>query len=188
MTTSATPARDRILDTAYELFSREGIRAVGIDRIVADAGVAKMSLYRHFASKDDLVLAFLDLRTERWTRDWLQGEIERRGETPRERLLAVFDVFDEWFHREDYSGCPFINALLEVGGNGDRLDQACIQHLETIRALFEDLARGAGATDPNQVAFQVQSIAMGTCVSARRGDLDSARRARPLAEFVLDNG
>jgi AcrR family transcriptional regulator len=109
------PARERILDTAYELFSHNGIRAVGIDRIVAESGVAKMSLYHHFPSKDDLVLAFLELRMERWTRGWLEAEIERRAETPRERLLAVFDVFDEWFHESDFEGCSFILTLMEGG-------------------------------------------------------------------------
>ena len=91
--------RERILDTAYELFSRHGTRAVGVDRIIADAGTAKMTLYRHFASKDELVLAFLAEREERWTRGWLQAEVERRAQQPRERLLAIFDVFGAWFEQ-----------------------------------------------------------------------------------------
>ena len=106
-------ARDRILDTAYDLFSRHGIRAVGVDRIVAESGVAKMSLYRHFPSKDDLVLPFLQEREQRWTKDWLQAEAERRGATAAERMLAIFDVFGEWFVIEDFEGCSFINVLLE---------------------------------------------------------------------------
>src|SRR5258706_5871587 len=89
-------ARERILEAAYELFSRQGIRAVGIDAIVASSGVARMTLYRHFASKDALVLAFLERREERWIKDWLQREVELRAVDPRDRLLAIFDVFDEW--------------------------------------------------------------------------------------------
>src|SRR5919106_6239860 len=86
-------ARERILETAYRLFSRHGVRAVGVDRIVASSGVAKMSLYRHFRSKEELVLAFLQEREQRWTRDWLHAEASRRGETGADRMLAIFDVF-----------------------------------------------------------------------------------------------
>src|SRR5712691_2043607 len=93
-------ARERIDQTAYELFSRHGIRAVGVDTLSARSGVAKMTLYRHYPSKDDLVLAFLRRREELWTRSWLQQEVERRAR-PAERLLAVFDVFDKWFRRSD---------------------------------------------------------------------------------------
>ena len=85
--------RERVLATAYDLFSRHGTRAVGVDRIIAESGVAKMTLYRNFASKDDLILAFLERREERWTREWLQSEAVRRGATPAERMLAIFDVF-----------------------------------------------------------------------------------------------
>src|SRR3981081_904825 len=102
-------ARERILDTAYELFSHDGIRAVGIDRIIADAGIAKATLYRHFPSKEQLVLAFLDLRERRWTREWLEAESERRAATRQDRVLVVFDVLDDWFQRPDYEGCSFIN-------------------------------------------------------------------------------
>ena len=73
-----------------------------------------MTLYRHFASKDALVLAFLERREQRWTKDWLQAEVERRATEPGERLLAIFDVFDEWFHRPDFEGCSFVNVLLEI--------------------------------------------------------------------------
>jgi AcrR family transcriptional regulator len=185
---AAEPARDRVLEAAYRLFSRHGIRAVGIDRIVAEAGVAKMSLYRHFRSKEELVLAFLELREQRFTREWLEVEIERRGGSPRDRLLAVFDLFDEWFQADDFHGCTFISTMLEVAGDGDRIEEASIRHLETIRAIFADLARDAGLADPDRAALQLQALAMGAIVSARRGDLDAARRQRPLAEFVLDSG
>src|SRR5207253_10168423 len=100
-------ARERILDAAYDLFSRRGIRAVGIDAIVEQSGVARMTLYRHFASKDALVLAFLERREQRWTKDWLQRAVEQRASDPRQRLLAIFDVFDDWFHQADFEGCAF---------------------------------------------------------------------------------
>src|ERR1700704_4826262 len=85
--------RERILDAAYELFSRSGVRAVGVDTITAEAEVAKMTLYRNFASKNDLAIAFLALREERWTRGWVQAETRRRADTPAGQLLAVFEIF-----------------------------------------------------------------------------------------------
>jgi AcrR family transcriptional regulator len=182
---TVAPARDRILETAYELFSRNGVRAVGVDRIVAESGVAKMSLYRHFPTKDDLVIAFLDLRSQRWTREWLVVEIERRAEDPGERLIAVFDALDEWFQRSDFEGCAFLGTLMEFGDTGHRVGRACVEHLEAIRQMFASLARDAGAADPDDLAFQVQTLAMGAIASAGRGDLAAARRARPLAEFVV---
>src|SRR5262245_52676294 len=105
-------ARERILTAAYELFAQEGIRAVGLDDVVARAGVAPMTLHRHFASKDDLVLAFLERREQLWTKDWLEAEVKRRASEPDEQLLAIFDVFDEWFRQDDFEGCSFINVLL----------------------------------------------------------------------------
>src|SRR5213078_4802162 len=116
--TRSSGARERIDRTAYELFSRHGIRAVGIDTVVARAGVAKMTLYRHYPSKEDLALAFLRRREELWTRSWLQHEVERRAQAPAERLLAVFDVFDKWFRRSDFEGCSFLKVLLEHDDRG----------------------------------------------------------------------
>src|SRR3954454_23026216 len=109
-------ARDRILDTAYDLFSTRGIRDVGVDEVISRSGVAKATLYRHFPSKDDLVLAFLERRERLWTEDMVEAEARRRGATPEQRLLAIFDVFDDWFSRpEEFDACSFINVLLEMG-------------------------------------------------------------------------
>ena len=118
-------ARQRILNSAYELFSRRGIRDVGIDEVIDRANVAKATLYRHFRSKDDLVLAFLEQREQLWTREWVEAEARQRGKTPEEQLLAIFDLFHEWFQRDDFEGCSFVNLLLEFGGaNGHALGRA----------------------------------------------------------------
>ena len=132
-------ARDRILKTAYDLFSRHGIRAVGVDRIVAESRVAKMSLYRHFPSKDDLVLSFLQEREQRWTKDWLRAEADRRGATAAERMLAIFDVFGEWFVIDDFEGCSFINVLLEFDDRDYAVRQATVQHLSTFAPFCASL-------------------------------------------------
>ena len=112
-TTAAPPPRTRILDAASEAFYRQGIAAVGVDAIVADAGVAKSTLYRHFPSKDDLVVAFLRRRDERW-RAWLRSEVERLSPDPAGRPLAVFDALGGWFASEAFRGCAFINAAAEI--------------------------------------------------------------------------
>src|SRR3977135_4369289 len=111
---SSSVVREKVLDAAYGLFSRQGIRAVGVDAIIARAGVAKMTFYRHFPSKEDLVLAFLERREQLWTREWLEKQIKQRATTPREQLIAIFDLFEEWFERDDFEGCPFISAMLET--------------------------------------------------------------------------
>jgi AcrR family transcriptional regulator len=179
-------ARTRILETAYELFSRNGIHAVGVDRIIADAGVAKATLYHHFPSKEALVIAFLDLREERWTRDWLQAEVERRAAGGQERVLAVFDAFDEWFHRPDYECCAFINTLLEIGDEESPIHREAVRHLTVVLEILEGYAEQDGAADPKATGRQLQLLVMGAIVSARRGDREAARRARDLAEVLLD--
>src|SRR4030088_2072055 len=105
--------RERLLDAAYDLFASNGISQVGIDTILAKSGCAKASLYSNFESKVDLAIAFLDRREAVWTRGWLEAEGKRRTSNPDERLLAIFDVFDGWFHKRTFEGCSFINVLLE---------------------------------------------------------------------------
>ena len=183
----AIGARQRILETAYELFSRNGLRAVGIERIIDESAVAKKTLYRHFPSKVDLILAFLEMRGQRWTRDWLLAEIQQLAPTPRGQLLAVFDAFDEWFHRADYETCALINSLLEVRDKADPVHQQAARQLELVRKILQDLAQQAGLGDPEQVSRQIHILMMGSIVAAARGDLDAAQRAREVAELLLEN-
>jgi AcrR family transcriptional regulator len=184
-TRSTRGARERILAAAYELFSQRGIRAVGIDTIVERSGVARMTLYRHFASKDDLVLAFLDLREARWTRAWLQTEVEARASEPGARLLAIFDVFDEWFQRADFEGCAFINVLLEMTDRDDVLHRASADSLARIRAYVSGLAEAAGVADPSAFARQWHILMKGCIVAAGEGDTLAARRAQEVGALLL---
>ena len=178
-------ARERIDQAAYELFSRHGIRAVGVDTISARSGVAKMTLYHHYPSKDDLALAFLRRREELWTRSWLQQEVERRAHTPAERLLTVFDVFDKWFRRSDFEGCSFIKVLLEHDDRRHPVRKAVEAHIETIRAFLRQLAADAGVRDVDVFARQLQMVMMGSIVAAYAGDRDAARRAKELGSLLL---
>lgn len=184
---SSAVVREKLVDAAYELFSRQGIRAVGVDTIIARAGVAKMTFYRHFPSKEDLVLAFLDRREQVWTRGWLEEEIKRRASTPRDQLLTIFELFEEWFQRDDFEGCSFIDTMLETQGNPEsRVLSATRSHLAKIRLLVQSLAVEAGLREPRELAWSVQLIMAGSIVAARYGDPEAARRARRSAEMLID--
>jgi AcrR family transcriptional regulator len=178
-------ASERVLETAYELFSQRGIRDVGIDEIIGRAGVAKATLYRHFASKDELVVAFLERREQRWTMELVEAGARRRGATPDERLLAIFDVLDEWFRREDFEACSFINTLLEMR-SPHPAGQASIHHLENVRSLVRRLAEEAGVPDTDSFARSFQILMEGSIVSATAGDFDAAGRARVMARSLID--
>jgi AcrR family transcriptional regulator len=181
----AGDARERILDAAYELFSRRGVRAVGIDAIIARSGVARMTLYRHFASKEELVLAYLERREERWTRGWLQAEVEARATDPAARLLAIFDVFDGWFRRDDFEGCAFINVMLESEQGDDPVRAASTAYLASIRDFVGGLARDAGVADPAGFARTWHILMKGSIVAAGEGDRDAARRAQAVGRLAL---
>src|ERR1700710_431509 len=111
-TANSTPKRDLLLDTAADLFNRDGYHAVGIDTILAEAKLAKMTLYHHFASKEELIIAVLNLRSEQ-VNAGLQGALAEAGNSPRKRFLAVFDWYEQWFQSRDFFGCTFIRAVAE---------------------------------------------------------------------------
>ena len=178
-------ARERILDTAYELFSHRAVRDVGVDEVIERAGVAKATLYRHFPSKDDLVVAFLQRREERWTVAWIEAEASRRGTTAEERLLAIFELFDEWFHRDDFEACSFINVLLEVGP-AHPAGQASVRHLANIRSVVSQLAQEAELRDPESFAHSWHILMKGSIVSAAEGDAQAAQRARSMARLLIE--
>jgi len=179
-------ARERVLGAAYDLFSRHGVRAVGVDSIVTASGVAKMSLYRNFASKDDLAVAFLARREERWTDGWLRAEAELRASTPAGRLLAIFDVLGEWFARDDYEGCSFINVMLEIDDREHMVRRASVAHLARIRDFLRSLAAAAGIEDADGFARQWHILMKGAIVAAAEGDRDAAARAQDLGRLLLE--
>ena len=178
-------ARERILDAAYELFSRRGIQAVGVNEVTARAGVAMATLYRHFPSKDELVLAFLDLREQRWTKDLIEAGAMGRGSNPEEQLLAIFDVLDEWFHRDDFEAGSFIKVLLELGPNNPA-GGASVRHLEQLRAIARHLAEEAGLRDTDSFAHSWHILIQGSIVVAAEGDVEAAQRGKSMARQLID--
>lgn len=179
-------ARERILSTAYELFCKHGTRAVGIDRVIAEAGVAKMSMYRHFRSKNELILAVLERRGRLWTEGWVQREVTSRADTPAGQLLAIFDIFDEWFREPGFEGCTFVNVLLEVTDRDSPVHQSSREHLAVIRAFVRGLAEAAGAADPDMFARQWHILMKGSIVAAGEGDVDAARGARGVGALLIE--
>jgi AcrR family transcriptional regulator len=179
--------RERVSRAAYELFSREGVRAVGVDAIIAKAGTAKMTLYRNFPSKDDLILEFLRRREQLWTREWLETESRRRGASPREQLLAIFDVFSEWFSQPDFEGCSFLTTMIEVNDPEHPVHQAAIMHLANIRGYLESLAAAAGIRDTDSFARKWHILMKGSIMAAHEGDVTAAARAREIGELLLKN-
>ena len=183
---SEESARERILGTAYELFSHRGIHDVGIDELVERAGVAKATLYKHCPSKDELVLAFLEQREQIWTYGWVEREARRRGGTPEEQLLAIFDLFDEWFYRDDFEGCSFVNTLLEFGDLDHPVGRASAGHLENIRSVVRTVAQEAGLRDSDAFALSWHILMKGSIVQAAEGDRDAAKRAQALGSLLIE--
>jgi AcrR family transcriptional regulator len=181
-----TAPRERILESAYELFSHRGVGAVGIDEVIARASVAKATLYRHFPSKNALVLAFLERREQLWTYGWVEKEARLRGGTPEASLLAIFELFDEWFHRDDFEGCSFVNVLLETADLDSSIGAASALHLENIRGVVRALAEEAGLRDAEQFALSFHILMKGSIVQAGEGDLDAAKRAQTMARLLID--
>ncbi len=177
--------RNHLVEVAYELFLRDGIRRVGIDTILAESGNAKATLYKHFKSKTDLTIAALDLHEMLWTRRWLEMQIERRARAPAERLVAIFDIFNDWFRSGDFEGCLFIHVLLEFPSDG-REHRAAAAHLARIREIIVKLARAAGLSRPQHFAEVWHMLMKGAILSAGAGNRGAAREAKAAAGLVLD--
>jgi AcrR family transcriptional regulator len=184
--TPATPPRERIVNAAYELFSRRGIRAVGTDQVIDRAGVAKATLYRHFATKDDLVLAVLQRREEVWTHGLIEAQSRERGNTPEEQLLAIFDVMHDWFQlRDGYEGCSFINVLLELGADHPA-GQASVAHIDNVRDIVRQRAMAAGLSDIEDFAWSWHILMKGAIILAAVGDPNAALRAQKMARALIE--
>jgi AcrR family transcriptional regulator len=182
----AAPPRERILTAAYELFSRRGIRAVGTDEVIERAGVAKATLYRHFATKNDLVLAVLERREQLWTHGLIEAQSHLLGTTPEERLLAIFDVLHEWFqNRDGFEGCSFINVLLELG-HDHPAGQASIVHIDKVRDIVRQRAVAAGLHDVEDFAQSWHILMKGAIILAAVGDLDAAQHAQKMARTLIE--
>jgi AcrR family transcriptional regulator len=178
-------AKQRLLEAADDLFYNEGIHAVGIDRVIAHAGVAKGSLYYSFAGKDDLVREYLTGRHGKWAERVTAG-IEEHTD-PRDRILAVYDALGALFAEPDYRGCAFVNAMAEATPDSVEA-QATTSFRGWVRDLFLGLATDAGAAEPKRLAETLVVLYDGAVATAQMDKTPrAAQTARRTAELVLDN-
>lgn len=148
--------------------------------------MAKSTFYRLFASKQDLVLAFLERREQIWTWGLVVAVTTQRALTPEQQLLAIFDVFDEWFDSDDFEGCSFINTLLDMGVEHPA-GRASSEHGENIRLILRALAEEAGLTEPDEVAYCLHILMKGSIVSAGDDGGLAALRAKMMARGVIEH-
>jgi len=178
-------ARDRILDAADALFYSKGIRATGIDEIIEVAGVAKASLYKYFASKDALIAAYVSRRDKVWREDF-ERRLREGDCSPRERLLRVFDVLQEWFRTKTFRGCAFINASIELADASHAGHRAALRNKRALRALLTELAEEAHLARPAEVGAQLAVLVNGAiATAAMEHDGRGAERARAVAELIV---
>ncbi|MFE6777563.1 TetR/AcrR family transcriptional regulator [Streptomyces sp. NPDC057702] len=168
-----SPARSRILDAATELFNAHGVRGVGVDRIIAESGVAKATLYSHFRSKDDLVIAYLHGADGMW-RSALQEAATSAGADPREQLLGLFDALRAATICDGFRGCAFINTASETEP-GTAPHATSVEHKQAVRAWLRELTAAAGAEDPILLARQLSVLIDGVM---------SAAALEPTPEFT----
>jgi AcrR family transcriptional regulator len=184
-TTASTPKRDLLLDTAADLFYRDGYHAVGIDKILAEAGLAKMMLYHHFASKDELIVAVLERRGRAIGAE-IAAAIDAAGSSPRKRLLAFFDWHQQWFDRKDFNGCAFIRAIGEYPDAKSPIHQAVTKQKQAARDRLEAMLFAMEVPDPKAVAVQVHLLLEGAIVSAHTfGDSGVVKSVRDAALALI---
>ena len=179
-----TPARDRLLDTAFRLFYARGLRAVGVDTIIAESGVAKATFYRHFPAKDDLILAYLDKVDAVWTGQ-LHAAAHAAGPEPADQLVGLFDALTTACRRPGYRGCAFINAAAETAP-GTPVHDRTVAHKQNVLAWIRDLALRTGARDPEQLARALILLLDGGLASgALDADPQGPKTARATADVLV---
>lgn len=182
-----TTTREKLLESAIDRFYTHGFHAVGLDQILTEVGVTKTTFYNHFESKDQLILEALE-RRELWEgKAFAQRAAELAGDDPRAMLLAMFDVFDEWFNHPDYFGCMFLNVCVEFPSPNDPIHRAGTHNYREMTTMIAGVARRAGAKDPDELAEQLTILIQGTLTHRQvRGDNDAAAKARDIAETIID--
>ena len=182
----ATTTRDRLIETALNLFYRYGFHAVGLDRILTDAGLTKTTFYNHFESKEDLIIAAIRRRDQWETQTFARMIQERAGYDPRAMLLAMFDVLEEWFTSKAFLGCLYINACAEFPSPHDPVHHVAAEHYREAERTIRQLADAAGADDPAALAEQMVLLIQGALTRRMvTRDDTAAAGAKEAAELLL---
>ena len=178
--------RGHLIDVAARLFNQYGYRATGIDEVIAESGIAKTTLYRHFDSKEDLIVAVLDRVDERF-RDDMRAFVEALSDDPAEQLIATFDYLRDWFKSRSFYGCPFINAAGEYSDRKNPVFHSAILHKKLMVAYFKELARAAGLKEPAKVAEAINLLHEGAIAVAHiTGKPTAANDAKRTASEIID--
>ena len=181
---SSNETRDIILDVTEKLIYRHGIAATGMDLLVKTAGVSRKSIYRYFANKDELVIAALQRRDQRWLQ-WLRAEVERREGTG-ERLLALFSALKAWFGTADFRGCAFINTSGETGDPSNPVRVLAKAHKQKLYEYALELCQAHGTADAERQAAQLLILIDGAItVALVMGDPTAADNAQYMAQTLL---
>jgi AcrR family transcriptional regulator len=184
-TRSSSGAQGRIIEAALEAFNIDGVPGVSADTIIEQAGVAKMTLYKHYPTKEALAAAYVHERSDRWMA-WLTARVGKRGRTPRQRLLALFDALDEWLKSDDYYGCPFHRAAADFPDVKHPIHKEVIRNKRQLRALVVELVRAAGLDDQALVVDQLLLLMAGAEIMAQiEGDPKYSRFARRAANALI---
>jgi AcrR family transcriptional regulator len=177
--------RDELVRKALVIFYRDGFHATGMDALVAETGISKTTMFKHFRTKDDLILAVLRYRDETF-RNWFFRKLDDAALPPRQRLLAVFDILKEWFAEPSFKGCMFIKASAEFQDPQHPVYVQSAEHKRLLKSAFQEMAEEAGATDPDLLARQLLLLKEGAIVAAHMGfDPDPAGAARLAAEALI---
>ncbi len=180
--------RDELVRKALDVFYRNGFHATGMDMLVVETGVSKTSMYKHFRTKEDLILAALRLRDENF-RNFLYRRIEELADTPVGRLLALYDVLAEWFSKKEFRGCMFIKASAEYQEKEHPIHVQSAEHKRLLLEHFTKIARAAGAREPETLANQLMLLKEGAIVTAVMGlGNDPAQKAKLAAEVLIAQG
>ena len=178
--------RDQLIQTALELFAKNGIHATGVDSIVEQSGVTKKTLYTHFRSKEELVLAVLRQYDELARNDFMR-RVESGGKTPRARLLAVFDFAERWFQQSNFYGCLFINTIGEYSDKGTPIRQICKEYKKLVKGYIRELCEQAGASDSQGLAEELAMLLEGATVTAQVSqNPKTAKIAKRAAKALID--
>lgn len=178
--------RDELVKNALQAFYRNGFHATGMDMLVAETGISKTSMYKHFRTKEDLILAVLRLRDEHF-RNWLYRRMEELADTPRQQLIAMFDALEEWFDEPGYKGCMFIKASSEYQDASHPIHKQSADHKRMLERHITELAEKAGLANPSALARQLLLLKEGAITTAHLGHTDNpAQDAKAAAVRLLN--
>jgi AcrR family transcriptional regulator len=176
--------RDELVRSALEVFYQNGFHASGMDMLAAETGISKTSMYKHFRTKEDLIIAVLRLRDENF-RNWLYRRMEELADTPRGQLIAMFDALEEWFGQSGYRGCMFIKASSEFQDNQHPIHKQSADHKRMLEKHISELAVAAELPNPEQLARQLLLLKEGAIVTAHLAHTDNPAQDAKSAAIAL---